>query len=1013
MTARVGRRWLLTIAAVVAAIAVAVPLSVRYGQRDARLLTRLIAAAPRDHRFVEARLSGFPWARVQPPSRGGAPADPAALRLDGVAGDVLERTQDAASPEAGHARGVALLLVRRAADSIAALEQAARASKDARAWSDLAAARYALAVQAKRPSQLPEALANADRALRLDPRSAEAHFNRALILEQLNLRDGARKAWRRYLEIDPGSEWSVEARARLERLGENARPFDPRLFDTMAPDALAQQFPEETRRRAETMLLAQWAKAALAQDEAAAAALLARARALGDALQRRNGEQLLRDAVAAIDRAGAATRAVLADGHRVYDAGRRDHAQFRFGEAERQFRAAAQLFDRGGSPMAAVARQYAAMAAFSQGRGDEAHAELVHLLATNDATRHRALRADLLRQLAVGANAAGDWGTGARHADASAAIFRDLGESSNAAVLDGIAAMSLELIGERDLAWTRRLRMFAAPGNAANLDTILRSSAYTLATLRHEDAAASLLDVRIDGSADAKPEALAFAHADAFRLAERGGDPQRAERALVAARANAARVADPALRKAIDARIDLAGAWRAADPRAAVAALDRGIAFFEETGRRVFLPDAYLQRARAHRKLNDDEAAAADYDRGLREVEQQSSTIPDTGRLQFLDVAAQLIEETIDLRLDRGDAAGAFAIADRARALLAMTPLDASPANVRPALPPRVALVEYAVLAESVVAFCVTNDSVTAHRTPISRADLETRIASFVSRIRRRAPLADVHADAEALHRLLIAPVSPRLAGVDEIVVIPDRQLHAVPFAALRNPATGKYLLEELTIRFAPSAAFRRESTAALEPALVVVDPPTPDWPPLLASREEGTRIAAMHRATLLAGKAATRAAFFEAAPRSSLIHFAGHANSDAGTSYGALLLAANGRDTGVAGSSEIARLRLDRQPLVILAACGTFRGDALHVSGMASLSRAFLTAGARGVAGTLWEIDDDVSAPLFLRLHQYLRAGDPPAQALRRAQTDLLRSGDPWLASPASWAALEFLGGV
>ena len=41
-------------------------------------------------------------------------------------------------------------------------------------WSDLAAARYAAALQLKRPSLLPEALAAADRALRIDPKSAEA-----------------------------------------------------------------------------------------------------------------------------------------------------------------------------------------------------------------------------------------------------------------------------------------------------------------------------------------------------------------------------------------------------------------------------------------------------------------------------------------------------------------------------------------------------------------------------------------------------------------------------------------------------------------------------------------------------------------------------------------------------------------------------------------------------------------------------------------------------------------------
>jgi CHAT domain-containing protein len=164
---------------------------------------------------------------------------------------------------------------------------------------------------------------------------------------------------------------------------------------------------------------------------------------------------------------------------------------------------------------------------------------------------------------------------------------------------------------------------------------------------------------------------------------------------------------------------------------------------------------------------------------------------------------------------------------------------------------------------------------------------------------------------------------------------------------------------------------------------------------------------------TLLAGEGATRTAFADSARRSSLIHFAGHANSDATTSHGALLFAGAGDDSEILGSSEVAQLRLERHPLVVLAACGTLRGDVLHVAGMSSLSRAFLIAGARGVVGTLWEVDDDVSAALFRRFHAHLRAGMPPAEALRAAQVDALRSPDLRLGHPATWSPVELLTDV
>jgi CHAT domain-containing protein len=114
-----------------------------------------------------------------------------------------------------------------------------------------------------------------------------------------------------------------------------------------------------------------------------------------------------------------------------------------------------------------------------------------------------------------------------------------------------------------------------------------------------------------------------------------------------------------------------------------------------------------------------------------------------------------------------------------------------------------------------------------------------------------------------------------------------------------------------------------------------------------------------------------------------------------------------------VLSSSEIARLALPSHPLVVLAACGTFRGKAAHVAGMSSLARSFLIAGARGVVGTLWEIDDDVSAPLFTQFHQHLRAGVSPAWSLRAAQLDALRSHDARTAHPATWAPVELLSSV
>lgn len=1001
-----NRWWRLAVAAVLAAIAITVPLR-WMATRNTSPIDQLIAAAPRQHRYVEAHLSGFKWAQLKAPPRGEAPPDQFDLILSGAAGAVL--AADQRQPESRHATGVALLLINRRPESIAVLEQAANGSNDPHTWNDLAAARYAMAIQDEHPYQLPLALADADHALGLDPKSPEALFNRALILEHLGIRDQARRAWQAYLAVDGGSDWGNEARDHLRALDATSRRWNPKLLETEPADQLVREFPEDARRNGEVTLLAAWAGAEAAGDKPAAATKLARVRAIADALAGSNGEQLLADAVRTIEQSDRNNRAALASGHLIYDAARRDYAHLQMGKAEPQFRRASELFSHAGSPMALVANYYAAEALFGQNRGELAREELLRLLPKIDINRYRALGAEIHRALMLCANGAGEWGTAAREADAASTVFHALGERENAAEIDSAAAIALDLIGEKDLAWSHRLQGFPQL-DRQKLGAALRASASTLAATDQTAAAAAIVNLVVE----AGQKGNALNEADAARFFARNGDFERARQSLSNARSASSSVSDVALRERVSRQIDLADATLNAtgDARTAISSLDRSINFFTLHQTSVDLAEAYLLRARAERGLGDTAHALADMTNALREVEKQRATIQgDEFQARCLDVAGQIIEETIELRLSQNDVQGAFNVADHSRVLPGSPAFALVPSAAARNQSTNVAVIEYVVLHHQVIAFCITRTGLTAHSIAIDRHDLESKVTTLAELVRSRASIAEINSAGAILHHLLIEPLQARLAGEQEIVIVPDHELFAVPFAVLWDTNRKQYLTEEFTIRFAPSATLRPESPSVLQPALIVADPPTLLGPRLPASREEAAHIAALYGgATTLTGEAATRTAFTDAARGSALIHFAGHANSDASASYAALLFAADGDKPGVLGSNDVARLRLDRNPLVILAGCGTFRGDTSHVAGMTSLAGAFLTAGARSVIATLWEIDDDVSAPLFLSLHEYLRAGASPATALRKAQVDLLHSPNARLAHPATWSAAETL---
>jgi len=1006
--ARRPRQWWLAAAAVIALVSVSYPLIHWNARRQLGPIVTLIDAAPADHRVIEPRLTGFPWARLQGPARGEAPPDPADMKSIGAAGEVLQQTAGASSPKERHARGVAYLLSGRPADGVTALAQAAAKSDDAHLWSDLAAARYASA--SDHAAELPLALAAADRALQLDPALAEAHFNRALILERLGLRDAAARAWRRYLEVDAGGPWSVEAREHLRRLSVTPAAFDRRLFETLPAETVVRRYPRDARAWGEAPLLAEWADAAAAHDSLTAARTLTLVRNLGAALAAVEGEHLLADAVAAIDRATPAQRQSLIDAHRLYRQARMAYSRHNPGAAEEPFRRAADAFRAGGSPMGDMAGYYAASATFDQHRGAEARDALARLLGRIDRSRHPALYAQIEWELAVAANAGGDYGDGARAAEAAAATFRKLGERFNAAFNDGIAAHSYDMIGAADLAWSSRARAFEALSEDRGMfAAALHSAAVTLAAADHTDAAASILNVLIDDVRD-NPFQLAGALSTSAELAVRDGDLSAGARSLQAARDAAAHITDAALRESVTADLDMTAAAlrRDREPLAAIAMLDRTIALFTSSAAGHLLPEAYLQRALAHDKAGEAEAAAADFAAALAEVEKERDTITDADlRLRFLDVAARIVEGSVEHQLAHGDAVGALTIADHTRRLP-----GTAPAHDALATPEHgTAAVEYVVLPHAVEIFCVTGAGTSVNRVAIDREVLAERVASFAELIRRRAPVAEVRQEGAALYQLLIAPLQPRLAGIDRLVVVPDRDLYALPFAALYDAPPGRYLAEELAVELAPSLSGARELPAAAnQPMLVVADPVTAHWPRLAASREEAGRLAAATGATLLEGAAATRTRFVEEARRAAVIHFAGHADSDAGESYAALLLTPAGGDSGILGAGDVARLDLQSGPLVILAACGTFRGSTAHVAGMPSLARAFLLAGARAVVGTLWEVDDEVSATFFLRLHEHLRTGASPARAVRAAQLEMIHASDARLSDPATWAPVEVL---
>lgn len=127
---------------------------------------------------------------------------------------------------------------------------------------------------------------------------------------------------------------------------------------------------------------------------------------------------------------------------------------------------------------------------------------------------------------------------------------------------------------------------------------------------------------------------------------------------------------------------------------------------------------------------------------------------------------------------------------------------------------------------------------------------------------------------------------------------------------------------------------------------------------------------------------------------------------------------------TVIGSSAELSRVTVDQEEFVrtigrTRAALESHAGEATLLppgesrsGAFTGLAQAFLGAGAGGVVGAEWPVDDHDASILVTRFHNAYRASGHPAEALRQAQLRLIHSSDPALRSPGAWAAFRYAGG-
>lgn len=163
----------------------------------------------------------------------------------------------------------------------------------------------------------------------------------------------------------------------------------------------------------------------------------------------------------------------------------------------------------------------------------------------------------------------------------------------------------------------------------------------------------------------------------------------------------------------------------------------------------------------------------------------------------------------------------------------------------------------------------------------------------------------------------------------------------------------------------------------------------------------------------LLLGADATESAFKrEPLRRFRVLHLAVHGIANTAQPDRAALVLLSDPTAGEDGflqASEIVHLRLGAD-LVVLSACDTGVGPIAGEEGTATLSRAFLLAGAKTVISTLWPIEDQSSLFLMEQFYLHLEENEPTNRALTDAKRDAIQKFGRAV-GPYYWAAFTIEG--
>lgn len=846
------------------------------------------------------------------------------------------------------------------------------------------------------------------------------------------------------LPSGPEVEWNRDlalARLGLAREAQSAGPIDFRavVAETRAriangSEAVARAVDEDPRRwrlYLEGPGLVEWAEAVLTANDGARARQERFLAAIAAALHATQSDALDPGLPAALARVDERTRPALASALRAYDEGRRLLRDSRPERAQERLERAASELERHDASLALLARAALAEAHAQRLDHDRLHPLLDSLELVANEVGAPLLRARVLWLRGLSAAYLGDSARTLAAYRGAIELYARAREPGHEGFLEGSLASHLASLGETAEGWrhrTRALELLALAGDREGLTVARLYASRDLHIARFYRTAARFVSAAIEADrASGNAYYLATSLWARAEMHLAAGDLDAAGADLAELDGAVAGIESEALRGQVVEGVRLARArlHLRDDPARACALAEAAAAHYRASPVDFREAEALLAGAICALRLGRENEAVERLAETLRVTRQSARTLTDAGtEILFRDRLADGIAELLDI------ATGELADPGLGLRLLRLSRSSESSAaggsagavDVSPV--PGGARVDYAVLADRVLAWVETGgDQATLRALPGTPREIEGALARL-ERAARGRDAGPFELAAGALYDRLVEPLGLEPAGVRHLAVVPDRWLWRVPFGALRDPRSGRYLVErfEVALLSPPTGATPiprapRGSSAPLPLSLLAVgDPALGEEARRLglarlpgAAREARAVAARFAGASALVSEAATATAVAAGLARARVAHLALHAVATSPRPLGArLLLAESPGEPAAITAADVLKLDLSALELAVLSVCSGARGLESALAGPASFARALLDAGAAAAIAALWEIPDRESVDFFDRFYRHLAGGTSPEAALAATQRELIALGDE-RALPV-WPAFQLL---